>query len=75
MSQCIYIWGQIPKGLNMEMHSQTNLIPREFTVIQPYNFSSIHINTDFAIGVSHAVKVTFELPNNEGNYGAGGKEF
>ena len=38
-------------------------------MIRPYNFSSLHINTDYAIGVSHACKITFELCN-EGSYGA-----
>lgn len=77
MEQTTYIWGRIPRGLNLEMHSLTNDVPTEFNSLKPYNFSDLHIHKDFAIGVSHAAKITFEIPGGEGNYGAqaGGQEF
>ena len=76
MAQTMFIWGKIQRGLNMQMNSQTNDIPHEFNEVKPYNFSSLVINNDFAIGVSHAAKITFEIPNSEGKYGiqAGGIE-
>ena len=74
----LYLWGKIPAGLNMETYSQVNVIPEEFHALKPYNFSSVSIQQDFAIGLSHAVVVIFELPGKEnGNYGPanGGTEF
>jgi len=73
VSTSIYIWGSIPRGLNMRMNSQINAVPQEFQELKPYNFSQVYINHDFALGISHAVRLTFELPNEAGEYG-GDKE-
>ena len=47
----------------MEIHDKVNVVPEELTAINSYEFSQIKLKNDFAIGVSHAVKITFELPN------------
>lgn len=61
----------------METHAQINIIPEKFTEIQKYNFSTVNIRHDYAIGVSHAVKVTFEVTSSDGKYGVenGGQQF
>ena len=36
---------------------------------KPVGFSRIFIQNDFALGVGHGIKLTFELPNEDGDYG------
>lgn len=72
------MWGHIPRGLAMKMHPQTNIVPQLFEELKPYSFSSVQINKDFAFGVGHAVRITFELPNESDEYGPdkdGAKDF
>lgn len=58
------------------MNNKINDVPIDFDALKPYNFSDLHINKDFAIGVSHAAKITFEIANGEGSFGvsSGGQE-
>lgn len=53
----------------MTTEAQVNLVPKVFREVAPYNFSRIFIQNDFALGVGHAIKLTFSLPNEEGQYG------
>ena len=55
----IYLWGTVPAGLNMKLHSQVIVCPEEMEAMSAYNFSKIKIGSDFAIGSSHAVRLTF----------------
>jgi hypothetical protein len=54
----------------MKMHSTVHAVPQVFEELQTYNFSQLELQNDYAIGLSHAVKLTFGLPNEEGKYGA-----
>ena len=49
----------------MKVHSQTLKTPAILEEVAPYSFSKLMIETDFALGLGHAVKLTFLLPQEE----------
>lgn len=52
-------------------------MPQIFPV-ENYSFSQLKIHNDFAIGIGHALKVTFQIPNEQNDYDlkqTGAKEF
>ena len=57
-----YLWGKVPAGLNMKLHSQTLATPEVLEEIAPYSFGQLMMETDFALGVGSAVKLVFQLP-------------
>lgn len=52
----------------MKLHEEVHQSPQVFTDIQNYNFSKIFLQNDYGLGIGHCVKITFELPNEEGKY-------
>ena len=68
MTEATFIWGRIPRGLNMLMYPETKIIPEEFQAIKPYDFKQLCMHKDFAISVSSAAKIIFQFPDNEGNF-------
>lgn len=61
----VFFWGKVPAGLNMKLYSQSLGTPEVLDEVSPYNFSKLMIETDFALGLGHAVKLTFQLPGEE----------
>ena len=39
--------------------------PTLFKDVQPYNFSNTYIQQDFAVGIGHALTLSFEIPQPE----------
>ena len=52
----------------MKLHSTTHAVPQVFEELDRYNFSKLHIRNDFALGVSHSIKITFELQDSNKEY-------
>ena len=65
----VYVWGYMPFGVNMKLNSVINPVPQVFREVDRYNFGKIHLNNDFALGVGHCLRITFELPDANKEYG------
>jgi hypothetical protein len=59
----------MPFGVNMKLHSVINQVPQVFQEIDKYNFGKIYLKNDFAMGVGHCLKITFEVPDSNKEYG------
>jgi hypothetical protein len=53
----------------MKLHTVINQVPQVFQEVDKYNFGKIHLKNDFALGVGHCLKITFELPDANKEYG------
>jgi hypothetical protein len=62
MMNRVYLWGRVEKGVQMSKPSYTHLVPTQFKEVQPYHFSSICIQQDFALGIGHSVKLAIQVP-------------
>jgi hypothetical protein len=62
------MWGKIPQGLNMKLMGEVHQSPQVFSEIANYSFSKIFLQNDFGLGIGHCVKITFELPGEDGKY-------
>jgi hypothetical protein len=58
-----YLWGKCLKGVSMERDEKVYTTPKVFEKIHKYDFSTINIQQDFALGVGHGVSLKFELKN------------
>jgi len=56
-----YVWGKCLKGVTMEREDKVFTTPQVFKGLQKYNFSTVSLQEDFALGVGHAVSLRFEL--------------
>lgn len=55
-SNQIYIWGNVPMGLNLKLQKVISQTPTILPV-ENYKFKQLKIHKDFAIGIGHAFKV------------------
>lgn len=61
----VFLWGHVGKGVNLSKQAHTHYVPTQFKEIQPYLFSSLSIQQDFAIGIGHSIKLTIKVPSTE----------